>query len=387
MMHLRCTPPVTGTYIPEQFSAGQARKTINVSLRSIATIRTAEKRRLLRIDTARYYRASSSYRVILPCFIDCIPVAGAFVAVPCAPTRRWVVRLWNSAISNPRAALTCEAYEEREFLGNVAIWRKESTWRSDGCAFSVLMRVASSQEFQRLCKRFCFMLFTLCGLRSLRSDSLCRFKRDFVRKKGRFVRLKGASFNVGLSKSEVSSRAEDPRNRESPGRVIGAALKSPKSLIGSENPWRKRLMLISHRALCNIDDGQTSERRHLLSRRSSSWPHPSLFQCATHVGGNMFASVRTHCVNSCRCTDTCARARARTLVARIHAHVGARAVLARVYFFRGPASPPSPSPPSARTSYRITFHAVLTEVPKLRCDDLAVPLKGCPATPTSRRFS
>jgi len=51
MMHLRCTPPVTGTYIPEQFSAGQARKTINVSLRSIAAIRTAEKRRLPHIDT------------------------------------------------------------------------------------------------------------------------------------------------------------------------------------------------------------------------------------------------------------------------------------------------------------------------------------------------
>jgi len=83
-------------------------------------------------------------------------------------------------------------------------------------------------------------------------------------------------------------------------------------------------MLISHRASCNIDNGQTSERRHLLSRRSSSWPHPSLFHCATHVGGNVFASVRTHCVNSCRCTDTRARARARTLV-RAHSWTRTRA--------------------------------------------------------------
>jgi len=122
-----------------------------------------------------------------------------------------------------------------------------------------------------------------------------------------------------------------------------------------ESSRRKQLMLISHRTLCNIDDGWTSERRHLLSRPSSSWPHPSFFQalsCATHVVGVRSVctlGVCARCVNSFRRTCAC---------------ISLEILPSRLFPVSG---------------YWIVFHTVLTRrILKLRCDDLAGPLKRLP---------
>lgn len=99
-----------------------------------------------------------------------------------------------------------------------------------------------------------------------------------------------------------------------------------------ESPWRKRLMLISHRTLCNID-----ERRHLLSRPSSSWPHPSFFQalsCATHVGG-----VCVHAYVRCKCVymRVCHAYTLRKLL-QTHKHTRPSLCARPFHLFRGPPS-------------------------------------------------